>query len=403
MTNWYPSVVKIAKYGSIKNSDSLDITQIYGENVIFKRGTYQTGDLAVFVPPESILPMNPDHPLLKDNPHLKPGGIVKAVRLRGVFSNGFLVPVKEIFTEAQLNNIPLETNIAELLGISKYEGEDAELDSRGECERDRGYMPKYTDIESWPKNRNKGYINPGDPVVVTLKVHGCSSRFTWKNIDQRLYCGSRAQIKASYDLDGDERNTWWRIAKQYNLTEKLKNLAEIFGHDNTVIYGEVYGQIQKGFMYDSDGKENKFRIFDTYDTSKNKYNNWNTTVEIAQILEIPTVPVLYQGPWNEELEILAEGLDPINPNHIREGFVIKPLEERYEYHIGRIIFKMVGQGYKLKDQKPEKKKNFRLGQALISSLTEAITHNPEEKLIEKEPSVPTKQVIPVASEVVLGC
>ena len=35
-------------------------------------------------------------------------------------------------------------------------------------------------------------------------------------------------------------------------------------------------------------------------------------------------------------------------NHVREGFVIKPIVERYAKHFGRVVLKMVGQGYHLR-------------------------------------------------------
>ena len=99
MSDWLVHLIRVGEFGKHPNADSLSITQVYGQNVIFKSGGFQTGELAVYIPPDTVLPTDPEHPLLKDNAYLKPGGRVDAVRLRGIFSNGFLVPANLLFTE----------------------------------------------------------------------------------------------------------------------------------------------------------------------------------------------------------------------------------------------------------------------------------------------------------------
>jgi hypothetical protein len=173
MSDWLVHLVQIGKFGKHPNADSLSITQIYGQNVIFRTGTYQEGDLAVFLPPDSVLPSNPEHPLLKDNPHLKPGHRVDAVRLRGIFSNGFTVPAHVLFTPEELKDIPIGTHVAERIGVTKYVDQGDALSTGGENERDPGFLPCYTDIEGWAKYRNQGILNPGDDVIITEKIHGC--------------------------------------------------------------------------------------------------------------------------------------------------------------------------------------------------------------------------------------
>jgi hypothetical protein len=171
MSDWLVHLVQVGKFGKHPNADTLSITQVYGQNVIFRTGGFQEGDLAVFLPPDSVLPTDPEHPLLKDNPGLKPGHRVDAVRLRGIFSNGFMVPAKILFTEEELKDIPVGTHVADRIGVTKYEDEGEKLSTRGDNERDPGYMPCYTDIEGWPKHRH--VIPEGEEVVITEKIHGC--------------------------------------------------------------------------------------------------------------------------------------------------------------------------------------------------------------------------------------
>lgn len=357
MSDWTVHLVQIGKFGNHPNADSLDITQIYGQNVIFKRGTYKEGDLAVFLPPDTCMPMDPEHPLLKDNPHLKPGHRVDAVRLRGIFSNGFTVPAHVLFTEEELKEIPVGTHVAERIGVTKYEDQGDKLSTFGENERDPGYMPTYTDIEGWPKFRKQGIIADGEEVVLTEKIHGANARFCFR--DGRLWVGSRTGVKAQYvRADGTEGNLWWKVAKDIGLEEKFKTLlASGYPDTGTVIYGEVYGQVQDLKYGVNSGAQ--LRVFDSYDPYAGCYNDWDVTKGIAHVMGLDLVPELYRGPWKEELEELRNGPSVLYPGHTREGFVVKPVKERYQQLVpgqrhaftGRVIFKYVGEDYKLRKKK----------------------------------------------------
>lgn len=360
MSDWLVHLVQIGKFGKHPNADSLSITQIYGQNVIFRTGTYQEGDLAVFLPPDSVLPMDPEHPVVKDS-GLKPGHRVDAVRLRGIFSNGFTIPARVLFSEEELKNIPLGTHVADRIGVTKYEDQGDKLSTGGDNERDPGYMPTYTDIEGWPKYRNHGIINEGDEVVLTEKIHGANARFCFR--DGRLWVGSRTGVKAQMVTpEGTERNLWWKVAKEMGLEERFGRLSgddtrDLNTKSTVVLYGEVYGQVQDLKYGVSAGAT--FRVFDTYSVTACRYNNWDETVSIANQMGLETVPVLYRGPWKPELEDLRNGPSVLYPGHTREGFVIKPVQERFAQYnhenrhafTGRVIFKYVGEDYKTRKRK----------------------------------------------------
>jgi RNA ligase (TIGR02306 family) len=359
MSDWLVHLVQVGRFGKHPNADSLSITQVYGQNVIFRTGGFQEGDLAVFLPPDSVLPMDPEHPLLKDNPGLKPGHRVDAVRLRGIFSNGFMVPAKILFTEEELKDIPVGTHVADRIGVTKYEDEGDRLSTRGDNERDPGYMPCYTDIEGWPKHR---YVIPeGEEVVLTEKIHGANARFCFR--DGRLWVGSRTGVKAQYVRpDGTEGNLWWNVAKNMDLENKFKTLqleptVENVPTWDLVLFGEVYGQVQDLKYGVNTGAT--FRLFDVYSPSLGRYVDWDLTVQVAKIMGLELVPELYRGPWKTELEDLRNGSSVLYPGHIREGYVIKPVRERFAQYnpenrhsfTGRVIFKFVGEDYKTRKRK----------------------------------------------------
>lgn len=66
--------------------------------------------------------------------------------------------------------------------------------------------------------------------------------------------------------------------------------------------------------------------------------NYDDFVNLMKELELPMAPVLHRGIWKDDLRSLANGVSTIpNANHIREGFVAKPVKERWDQRIGRVI------------------------------------------------------------------
>ena len=120
-----------------------------------------------------------------------------------------------------------------------------------------------------------------------------------------------------------------------------------------VFFGEIVGQV-KGFRYDSviqDGKLlSTIHFFDIFDTKVKLYKDYDDRVQIIKDLGLSTVPELYRGVWGdkETMYAFAEGQSTLNPKHIREGFVLNTVKERYEPKLdSRMQVKLVGQGYNL--------------------------------------------------------
>lgn len=353
MSDWTVHLVRIGPIGKHPNADKLQLTQVYGQTVVVQKDLYREGDLAVFLPPDSVLPSDPDHPTVKAS-DLPAGHVMEAARFRKIFSNGMLIPADELFSRGELAEIPTGTHVAERLGITKYETTADALSSGGDNEVDLGYMPKYTDIEGWAKYRNDGIINVGDEVIITEKIHGANSRFTMR--DARLWVGSHNGVKAQQVTTilstgkVGERNLWWSVAKEIGLEEKFVRLLNTKKYgDKIVVYGEVYGKVQDLNYGIESGAQ--FRVFDTFDWNRGQYNDWDTTVAIAKVMELELVPELYRGPWNPELESLRNGKSVLYPGNVREGFVMKPVIEGYDQYVGRKIFKFVGEDYKTRHQK----------------------------------------------------
>lgn len=368
MSEFKIEVVRIGAVERLPNSDSLSITQVHGGYpCIFRTGDFHEGDLAVYVPVDAMVPLARKEFAFLDKSgstnlrsyellHPDKRHRIQARRLRGTFSMGLLIPAPPMTKEG--DDVQLE------LGITKYESpadkEEPEVRavtkaapswpwwkrmlSRYAPELLQLFAPRkttapkvaYYDIEGYRKHRN--FLLPGEQVVITEKLHGQQARFVYvpgKHFWQRgkLHIGSRNFWGRAED------SNWGRIAKQLNLAERLRKLP------NFVVFGEIYGaSVQKGYDYGRSGLG--FRVFDILDLSAGRFLAHYPMVNACTELGLNCVPVLYIGPWSEELTADAEGKTTMpGGTQIREGIVVKPLDGRYDERFGRVILKLHGEGF----------------------------------------------------------
>ena len=347
MSEFHVRVVKIGKTEKHPNADKLSITDVEGYPVIFQNGAFKEGDLAVYVPIDSIVPDKPEWAFLDG--HFR----IKAKRLRGVFSMGMLAPLPA-------GKWKIGDNVQKEMGIEKYDTDaPLEQDVSKPKPPKKWYLriwywfkygrhynhkkvkvpftfPEYTDIEGLRKYGN--HLWEREEVVISCKIHGSNSRYTFHQ--GKFWVGSHHQFKGRPSKKGILDN-FWQAAYNANLEEKLQQAPGI------AFYGEVYGKVQKGFNYDCSPNNVKVRFFDAMDLKTLKYLDYDDFVALCDKLGLDRVPELYRGPWSKDLKSLADGQSTLG-NHIREGFVVKPIKERYDPGIGRVIFKMIGEAYLLR-------------------------------------------------------
>jgi RNA ligase (TIGR02306 family) len=212
-----------------------------------------------------------------------------------------------------------------------------EVSSGGDNEVDPGFLPVYTDIESWRRWQAEVFVDDAEEVVATEKIHGANGRFAWAQ--DRLWCGSRTQVKRE-----DPRSMWWLAAAAAGLAEKLRR-AEGF-----VLYGEVYGVVQD--LRYGVGAGVRFVAFDALEIATRRYVDRDAFVDLCARLDLPTVPELFRGPVGALRAIAdatANGKTVLaNGACVREGFVVKPVRERWHPSLGRVVLKLVGEDYHLR-------------------------------------------------------
>lgn len=140
------------------------------------------------------------------------------------------------------------------------------------------------------------------------------------------------------DNENNENNLYMRAFKMFSWPYDFD--TPIF------LLGEIFGKGVQDLQYGL--QDISFRLFDVYfgKPGQGEYANVDQIAEVASAYDIKTVPELYRGPLTPE--VIAEytdGLDSITGSHIREGIVIKPVEEMRNIHTGRTILKSVSERY----------------------------------------------------------
>lgn len=318
-------IVEVVQVDDIKehpNADKLEIAVVKGWECIVQKAFYRSGDKVVYAPIDSIIPSE-----LSDKMNVTKylsNGRVRTAKLRGIYSQGLLIPTKYV---PNTENLQIGDNVAEILGITKYEP-PISVQMEGLHRANEPRFIKYTDIENIKNFPN--ILHEGEEVVITEKLHGTSFRAA--NIDGEFHVGGhRIDFKESDD------NLYWKVSKMYNLKEILNPGEQIFG--------EIYGFKIQNLAY---GLKNKFdiRFFDLM--TSYKYVNYFQFEKFCKEKTLPMVPELYIGKWHKELMKLANGKTTL-AEHVREGIVIKPIEERFDGKTGRVILKHISEEYLMKD------------------------------------------------------
>lgn len=295
------------------NADKLEIARIFGFTCCVGKGQFVDGQLAAYVQPDSVVDSSrPEFEFLKGHER------IRVKRLRGVISMGLLLPAPDGMQEGD--------DAAEFFGVTHYEpGMVQSMSEEMEPPPSGIYVPKY-DVESMYRFRH--LFEDGEEVVATEKIHGANSRFLFH--EDRMWCGSRGEWKKPND-----GNMWWRTLKGHPWIEEFCR-----AHSGDVIYGEVFGNVQS-LKYGAGPSDVYFRAFDIL-----RAGEWLGNDEFESLLEpSQRVPIIYRGPFNfDKLVALSDGKSTL-ADHIREGIVVRPVQERRDDHIGRVQFKLVSNTY----------------------------------------------------------
>ncbi|MFI0811768.1 RNA ligase (ATP) [Streptomyces echinatus] len=328
------------------NADALELAQVGLYRAVVAKGAYRTGEAAVYIPEQAVLPAGLIEELgLTGRLAGGEANRVKAVRLRGELSQG-IVCRPGALADVDLARAAAEgTDFAERLGITKWVPPIPPT-MNGEVESAPELLP-WVDIENI--QRYPDVFTPGEPVVLTEKLHGSACLLTYVAEEGRVYVSSKGFGAKSLALKEDPRNLYWRAVCGHGVAEAAARLCERLGATRVGVFGEVYGAGVQDLTYGADGRRETLG-YAAFDVSA-EVDGAVRWLDPAEALEgeLPLVPRLYRGPYDIERVLeFASGRETVSGRalHLREGVVVRPAVERYSAVTGgRAIAKAVSPAY----------------------------------------------------------
>ncbi len=349
------------------NADSLELAKIGGWQVVVKKGQFKAGDYCVYCEVDCLMPEKPEFEFLRAK-HFR----IKTQRLRGKLSQGIIFPLS-ILTDNidEIKNI-ISTNgdvmtwdkmvgeeVTEYLGIKKYEEPiSPQLMGMAKGKFPTDLLPK-TDEERLQSRMKLLEEIKGKLCFITLKEDGTS--FTaYHTVESNMspdvmglvervgVCSREVDLKEEA-FPGGKMNTYWNVARQYDIKNKLMDFYHDTGR-NIGIQGEITGEGINDNRLGLPRNTYQLHLFNIYDIDAHKYVDYAEFILIASILEIPTVETVYFGRFDFTLEQLLEMAKGkyAGTDNFREGIVIRPAEETFSETLqGRLSFKVISNDFLL--------------------------------------------------------
>ena len=316
------------------NADAIELAVIGDYRSIVRIGQFQNGDKVAYIPEGSIVPDDLLEAMdLTGKLAGSKGNRVKAVRLRGVLSQGLCYPAPD----AELGE-----DLAEGLGIVKYEPV-IPSSMAGEVWNALGMTLRF-DIENIKKFPD-AFLN-GAEVVITEKLHGTFCQMgVYEGQPLVSSKGAGGRGLAFKDNEANNRNVYLLMYRRY--LPELEALHKRVGA-SVYVLGEIYGKGIQDLTYDLPNKQ--FRVFDVYvgNPSHGRYLDYGEIQALLADTAFELVPLLYQGPYNKDMmESFTIG-DSVIASHIREGVVVKPVHESIDMLMGRVLVKSISPDYLLR-------------------------------------------------------
>lgn len=341
------SIKRIDNIEPIEGADMIELATVGGWKVVVAKNVgHIEGDMVVYCEIDSFLPIEPEFEFLRKSSYKRmvdgtEGFRLRTIKLRKQVSQGLIIPLKDAHEIIHRNTPNINVglfeglDVTEMLGITKWDppvpanlagtvkGNFPSFIQKTDEERIQNLSQ---DLERWKAENVQFYI--------TEKLDGSSATFYLRD-------GEFGVCSRNLDLTETEDNTYWKVARELKIEEKLRELGR-----NIAIQGELIGEgIQKN-RYKIKG--HTVRFFNVFDIDKFEKVSRDEFLEvIVDKLSLETVPIhTLKLPLVHDVEgllKLAEGKSVLNKEAEREGLVIRSLDNK-------ISFKAISNKFLLKNE-----------------------------------------------------
>lgn len=343
------TIRKIDDIMEIHGSDFLVCAVVDGWSLVTQKANhFKAGDLVVYFEIDSVLPEREEFEFLRDRCYVSAqnsvngaGFRLKTIRLRGVYSQGLILPINSIFSEVYDPNT-LQPNLmldgvrvgdtteiciegydlTDVLGVVKYE-KPLPANLGGVA---KGNFPTFipkTDqerIQNCFKYLHRKWV--GNDWEVTMKLDG-SSMTVYHRTHEEVEGHSFGVCSRNLDLVESEGNAFWQVARKLDIEQKLADLGL-----NIAIQGELMGP---GVQGNKEGlSELDLYVFDIWDIDNQRYLIAEDRYRVCETLGIQHAPIVNPrmnlDDWSlADILEMADG--PSIKAKLREGLVFKSLND----------------------------------------------------------------------------
>jgi hypothetical protein len=312
--NYLAKVVKLGELRKHPGADKLQIAFIDGQNVITGLNAKE-GDIYIYFPLESRL--NSDY-LSWSNSYSKTelnvdktakgffpsASRVKTAELRGIYSEGYIVPVQSLVD--WLNSIKIKATVSDFeVGVEfshfgetfiadKYINFDAvrraqnlernAANKKGKVKRESKLVDNQfrLHLDTSPLKKNLSAIHPNDFISISEKIHGTSGVFSKVLCKKNLRWYEKILKKLGVQVVDTQYDYLWssrKVIKNAYADKKSESFYDVdiwgivakelnpFLKDGMSFYVEIFGQlpngkhIQKDFDYGTRPNEHSYAIY----------------------------------------------------------------------------------------------------------------------------------------------
>lgn len=321
----------------IPDANDIEVATVRGWQVVVKKNEFIIGQKCIFFEVDSFIP-NDLAPFLtqKDRFPKEYMGIkgerLRTCKFRGQLSQGLVLDPHKIFSHDYAHTVEVGADVTEQLNIKLWEAPIAAC-LAGQV---KGTLPSFLAKTDAERVQNLlGYFEKYREIdfEASLKIDGTS--FTAYLNNSKFGVCSR-----NLELEEDENNTYWKVARELDIENKLRILGR-----NISIQGEIAGEsIQKN---PDKLKGHNLFIFNVYDIDNRRYLLPIERRELVEQLDLIHVPIISESMYPlkmtlEELLNFSNGRS-INSD-VREGIVYKS-----NIYINNVIlmFKVINNFYLL--------------------------------------------------------
>lgn len=337
---------KLASIQIIKNiepidgADKIEVAQVLGWKVVVQKGAYRKGDLCIYFEVDALLPIEDRYSFLESCRKISPisgeGYRIKTRKIRGVYSQGLIMPMKDF---PEIDYYEEGADVTEFLRVKKWE-EPEVTGSLGVMTGKKPYFVPTTDETRVQSDDELRKACLGKECYISTKMDGTSVSVYYVN-------GEVGATSRNNSISDTPDSCVWKYLHAHRIPEALKNYGR-----NLVLQGEFCGEgIQKNRLKLKTPEWYVFNVFFLDEDMHRKMVGLYEMLDVCEELGLKHVPIEEIFTFNMTLdECIARAKGNYKSGNKKEGIVIRPVEPEYSESLKKCLsFKVLNNDYLLKD------------------------------------------------------